>query len=187
MNIIIPDIDKYIVDLVDLHSLANLLLVNKFFNTIISAKPVMSQWKYLNSIQIDTTNNIFKKACSLGFVEYANYLINGNTIDIHADNEYAFRCSCLNGHINIALWLVKLGKSSGYTKIDIHANGERAFRCSCLNGHINIALWLVKLGESSGYTKIDIHAWDDYALQACYENGHLDVAQWLITNEYYNT
>jgi ankyrin repeat protein len=30
-------------------------------------------------------------------------------VDIHADNEGAFRWSCANGHIKIAKWLISLG------------------------------------------------------------------------------
>ena len=136
MNIIIPDIDKYIVNLVDLQPLANLLLVNKFYHTIITVKPIMEQWKHINSMELDTINDMFKKTCKREFLEYAIYLVNKNIIDIHADNDYAFRMCCQYGHLNLAQWLVQLGESSGYTKFDIHADNDYAFRLSCRNGHI---------------------------------------------------
>ena len=39
-------------------------------------------------------------------------------INIHANNEWAFRFSCDYGHIQIAHWLIQLGESEGYNKID---------------------------------------------------------------------
>ena len=180
MDIIIPDIGKYIVDLIDLRSLANLLLVNKFFNTIISAKTLTHQWKHINSMKLDTIDSIFAETCKLGFLEYAKYLVNENKIDIHIYGDYVFVLICYNGHKDVARWLVELGESDGYTKIDIHANNDYAFRYSCLNGHKDVAQWLVELGESDGYTKIDIHAWNEYAFRYSCKYGHLDLAQWLI-------
>ena len=171
MNILIPDIDTYIVGLVDLRSLANLLLVNKFFYKLISTKSVMNQWKRLSSMRLESINGIFEHACSLGFLEYAKYLVNENDIDIHTSNDYAFRWSCYNGHLEIVQWLVQLGESSGYTKIDIHTSNDYAFILSCARGNVEIVQWLIQLGESSGYTKIDIHASNDYAFSSSCENG----------------
>ena len=54
-------------------------------------------------------------------------------IDIHANNEYAFRWSCYNGNLEIVKWLLSLKEE--YGKIDIHADDESAFRWSCYNGH----------------------------------------------------
>ena len=76
-------------------------------------------------------------------------------INIHAIDEYAFRCSCANGHIEIAQWLIMLGESEEYERININAADEWAFRCSYANDHIQIARWLIQLGESGGYDKID--------------------------------
>ena len=180
MNLLIPDIDKYIVDLVDLQTLANLLLVNKFFNAIITAKPVMNQQKHIKYMNLATNTDIFIKACKMGFLEYAIYLVNENTIDIHADNDNAFRLSCHNGHLKLAQWLIQLGESTGYTKIDIHAYNDHAFIWSCYNGHLELAQWLIQLGESTGYTKINIHAWDNFALEFSFSRGHLKLAEWLV-------
>ena len=38
----------------------------------------------------------------MDFLEYAKYLVNKNEIDIHADNDYVFRYSCYNGHLDLA-------------------------------------------------------------------------------------
>ena len=180
MNIIIPDIDKYIVNLADLQTLAKMVLVNKFFHKFISAKPVMDQWKHITGLKLDTINYIFIEACKMGFLEYAIYLVNKNIIDIHAHKDSAFSLSCANGHLILAQWLIELGESSGYTKIDIHADNDFAFRYSCCYGHLEIAQWLIELGESSGYTKIDIHTDYNFAFKSSCYNGHLKLAQWLV-------
>ena len=57
-------------------------------------------------------------------------LKNNQPINIHVNDEDAFRCSCANGHINIAQWLYELGLENNQP-INIHANNEDAFRCSC--------------------------------------------------------
>ena len=122
MNLVIPDIDKYILDLVDLRSLANLILVNKYFYELISTKPIMGQWKCIINMKSESINSIFIQACAVGFLEYAIYLVNEIDIDIHVYNDYAFRWSCRNGHLKLTQWLVCLGESSGYTKIDIQCS-----------------------------------------------------------------
>ena len=94
MNILIPDIDKYIANILDLQSLANLLLVNKFFHGLIITKPVMKQWKHIHSMNLAEIDDIFIETCGLGYLECAIYLVNENDIDIHTRIESAFKSSC---------------------------------------------------------------------------------------------
>ena len=64
-------------------------------------------------------------SCKNGHLHIAQWLIelgkqSNSLINIHMDNELAFRKSCANGHLNIAQWLIELGKKSN-SPINIHA------------------------------------------------------------------
>jgi len=61
-------------------------------------------------------------------------------VNIHTDNDYAFRLSCAHMHKEIAEWLVSLGG------VNIHAKDDYAFRYCCERGYLEIAKWLVSLG-----------------------------------------
>ena len=52
-------------------------------------------------------------------------------VDIHADNECAFRWACYNGHIEIVRLLLSDEVTNKFGKIDIHANNEYAFHWAC--------------------------------------------------------
>ena len=41
---------------------------------------------------------------------------------------YAFRCSCKNGHKEIAEWLYNLSKTDNNIKVNINAESDYAFR-----------------------------------------------------------
>ena len=120
MNIIIPDIDQIIVSLIELPTLVNLGCTNKYFYQLVSNQPIVRQWLIIkNTHREKSIDNIFIEACMKGFLSYGMFLLKEyKRIDIHADNEYAFGCSCANGHIEIANWLIQLGESGKYGKID---------------------------------------------------------------------
>lgn len=108
----------------------------------------------------------FIKACTEGQFDIAQklYLLD---IDIHTNNEEAFRYACSNGNIEIAKWLYQLGAN-------IHAKNDDTFICACSNGHINLAKWLYQLG-------IDLTSGFDKGIcfvSAC-KNGHIEIAKWL--------
>jgi len=89
--------------------------------------------------------------------------------NIHAKDNFAFRWSCEHGQLGVARWLHLQGAN-------IHAEDDYAFRWSCLNGHLGVARWLHLWGA-------DIHAEDNFAFKWSCENGHLEVAQWLCEIE----
>lgn len=102
-------------------------------------------------------------------LEDAMRIYSRSEIDIHAENELAFRYACNNGHLDIIKWIYSL------SEIDIHADNDHAFECACGNGYLGIAQWLYSLGN------VDIHTHDEVSFKRACMDGHLDVAQWLYS------
>lgn len=121
--------------------------------------------KFGSVININATKEYaFRWACANGHIEVVEYLINlvtnsvtnsftnsvtnsftlnGHKIDIHADNEYAFRWACENGHIDIVKMLIKMAQTE--TPINIRACNDYAFVWSCNKGQDEIATLLCEL------------------------------------------
>jgi hypothetical protein len=91
--------------------------------------------------------------------------------DIHAKNEFAFRSSCSNGHLDVSKWLWDIS----YHKINIHSGNEEAFRWSCRRGHLEVAKWLWDISDH----KINIHVDNEDVFRSSCNNGHIEVAKWL--------
>lgn len=178
MNILIEDIDRLIVDLLDLPELLTMISVNKFFHGIINGKPIIYQHRIMEKYQTDYTT-LFIRACERGFLLYAKFLIDRYPdINIYARENHAFRWSCQNGHLETTKWLISVDKSF---YINIHDQCEDAFIWSCNNGHFDVVKWLIEFGESSEvYRKIKIHMDDNDAFNYSCEMGHLDIAKYLI-------
>lgn len=123
----------------------------------------------------------FNRACANGCLDMAKWLrrpIHGYwiNINIHFDQDYAFRLACCNGHLNVIQWLVLEDKSN---RINIHSCNEFAFRNSCINGHLIIAKYLLQLGKNRNmYGEIDIYCADKYYGSA-FCTKHTDVIEWL--------
>ena len=121
-----------------------------------------------------------------------------NVLDIHTDNDYAFRMSTRCENIEVMIKLIENGanihanddyvlqKISACGNIDlvkfliekganIHANDDGALISSTLNGHIEVVKFLVEKGA-------DIHACDDFALKISSEYGHIKTVQFLLEN-----
>lgn len=62
-------------------------------------------------------------------------------VDIHLDDEYAWRHVCANGDSRQARWLWACGG------VDLHARHESAWRRACIGGHRPLAQWIASLGE----------------------------------------
>ena len=152
---------------------------NKYYNEIIKNNKLYKEFKQLHyltdniSLDMYIRRDKFLKACHYGYLDLAKYLYeNKRQIDIHLDDECAFRISCHNGHLNIAKWLYSIAK------INIHVANDDVFRKACKYGHLNVVEWLYNLSKMDN-NKINIHTYDDEAFRlACY-NGHEDIARWL--------
>ena len=101
----------------------------------------------------------FITLCKNGNInELQKYYSTHQDINIHAIDEYAFRLSCENGHIEVAKWLIELSQYKNFGLINIHANNEYAFRYSCANGQLEVAKWLIELSHDKTFGLINIHA-----------------------------
>ena len=70
------------------------------------------------------------KYCQEGNLNGTKKLIEENPdLDIHWNNEEAFREVCLNGHLKVAQWLV-----NQFPDINYHAENGGAFRWACIYG-----------------------------------------------------
>jgi len=122
-------------------------------------------------------SELFIDACMRGNLQEAKCIFYKYKLNIHINNDEAFRYACNSGNINIAKWLYSLED-----KPNIHANDDEVFRYACYTGNINIAQWLYELED-----KPNIHALCDAAFRiACYYD-NISIVNWLVTisNEYY--
>ena len=151
------DIDRIFINFCDLmDDFITIKQLNKYYERLIGNHFLFGSWKELvlfnknnNNIKfsIQTNESLFVNACRTNNL-LCKYLIKKFTnINIHANNELAFKLSCFYGHLNVAQWLIDLSKQSEFSLIDIHTFNEEAFRSSCYNGHLNVAHWLVSLSN----------------------------------------
>ena len=134
------------------------------------------------------------------------YQDNADKVDIHANNEEAFRSSCKYGNVKFAKWLIEISKMNinplheqnrqtyEYTSlptteyirpINIHANNEEGFIWCCKYGHLEMAKWLYNLGFQKNEKRINIHACEEYAFYSAFNNSHKHIIEWLsmISNQ----
>jgi ankyrin repeat protein len=120
--------------------------------------------------------NRFLEACKTGDITTLKSL-DFSKINIHAGDEWAFRLTCINGHLNIVKFLISLEPE--YGRIDIHARDENAFRWSCYNGHLSIVQFLLTLQPE--YGRINIHTCDEFAFRSACQYGRLDIVKYLVS------
>jgi hypothetical protein len=139
--------------------------------------------------------------CGSGKLHEAQQFVKLNDVDIHFNNDAAFRMSCINGHIETAKWLLDISNNKLLDKsnnklldksnnklldksnnklyslggVNIHAANDGAFRGSCKVGHIELAKWLYSLGG------VNIHADYDLAFRWSCDRGHIEIAKWLYS------
>ena len=108
-----------------------MLITNMLFDGLVQSRTLGScqilalfgRMDMERSIFMLTKNMLFVGLVENGHLEVAKFLIsleNGHgKINIHAENEYAFRWACQNGHLEVAKFLLSL--ENGHGKINIHA------------------------------------------------------------------
>ena len=185
MSIVIADLDDSIISFMDLEEMVNLMLTNKNYNSKIIKLDLIKEWNLMKN-QNCNINTLFNKTCQNKYISYAKSLIRrfNIKINIHTDDEDAFRWICYNGDLEMAKWLIDLGEN-GHEKINIHIfsiffTNDNPFLWACYNDHLEMAKWLISLGEN-GYGQINIHMNNEKAFQFACSHKNSNIAQWLIS------
>lgn len=146
---------------------------SKNINSEILQNAIISACKY-NSAEPDSNCNMSIKIVDW-LIKYGNN--NNLPVDIHYNNDEAFRFSCQRGDLESAKWLIGYSNKIN-SKININARDEYAFRYACFNGHLEVAKWLVEYGKEID-SPIDIHADRRYAMYRSFHRGQFKVVEWL--------
>lgn len=164
MNILLPEIDVQIVHFSELKELVNLIAVNSYFNKIISAIPIVAQWRTIRYDRIVVSNNIilvdvaFTLACVSNFLEYTNYLIKTTNVVI---DKFIFARITYMGYFEMAKMLVREVDFKDYFRKYNHYFSY----CVFLSGNKEFVRWFIDL-YMSYYIKIDIDSIDS-AFHSC--------------------
>ncbi len=137
----------------------------------------------------------FQKACEWGHLNIAQWIYQKNnnvvfsweeetTNDIVDEitnetmtetttiNTNVFIKACLNGRLNVAIWLYSIYSS----QINISEFDELVFRNACEKNYLEMAQWLLSVKPD-----IDICAVENYAISYACTNGHLKMAKWIVS------
>jgi len=153
---------------------------NTMFTRILEQFNASSLDAYLKRLDLLTTEEVredFILACRYNHLVLVQELlrIDGDRrIDVHANNEYAFRWACEKGCLEMVRLLLAL---EGDRRIDVHAENEYAFRMVCRYGHLEIVKLLLAL---EGDRRIDVHTNNEYAFFWACENGHLEIVDLFL-------
>ena len=79
-------------------------------------------------------------------------------LDVHFDDELAFRTACAKGKVDVVRELLAL---TGDRRVDAYAKKEEAFRLACKGGHVGVVSQLLAL---TGDRAVDAGTWGDGAL-----------------------
>ena len=145
-------------------------------------------------------SSMFQWACREGRLDIAQWMLSVKpTINISANEEYAFRMACDEGHLLVAQWLFSIKPT-----IDISAQNNFAFGWACDQGHLDVVKWLLVVKPDIDFPQEKTVLWSckhnrfDMAefllsvkpenipeivssvlLDSCY-NGNLNAAQWAM-------
>ena len=113
---------------------------------------------------------VLKNIKPIWTVDTFKYFIE-ESINIHADDDFALIYAAKNGNLELVKFLVDKGAN-------IHADDDWALKYAAGNGYLEVVRYLVSKGAN-------IHAYDDYALDCAFrhaaENGHIEVVKFLVS------
>lgn len=144
--------------------------VNKYFIACLNGNLSIVQSIYYSTLQKNKlkakalAERGFIDSCLCGHKNIAEWLLqNAPDLDIHAEDDAAFRLACVNGFLPIALWLYNLGN------VNIHSRDDIIFKKTLLSGKIEIVKFIYSLSESSSIN-LD---WNELFTILCNQNQKL--------------
>ena len=91
-----------------LYNIQNIdILTNTFYLSCINGHLHIANWLYSLGCQI--TDNLFILTCACGQLNIAKWLYKYSNIDVNSYNNSSFEYSCINGHDDVAEWLLTKG------------------------------------------------------------------------------
>jgi hypothetical protein len=115
--------------------------------------------------------NLLNSYCINGNLELVQTLMN---IDIHKDNESAFKKACLSGSLEIAKLLFKIGIDTG-KPINVGIDNDHIFRECCLANNVRMAKWILDINP-----RTDVHYDDEYVFRESCKRNNVEIVEWLL-------
>lgn len=153
----IPEIDSMIINYLDYFSdFKQLALVNKYYHKHIENNSIYQDLQnfslerkhmFLDIPLKKKSEEIFCLACKYDYPQVAEYIYHKYSIDIHVENDYAFRLSCFAKDLYTAKWLYSLMEN----KSNLRYDNDIAFQRSCENGNRKLIKWLCTLCDDYRY------------------------------------
>ncbi len=138
---------------------------------------MISPFKYLNSTNNYMKNNTdFIQACKYGNLEIVIFLYSLGGVDIHANDDEAFKVVCTNGHLEILQRLIRAS-----IRIDLPFDNFNilplGFISACKYGYLEIVKILYELiFHDFGF--------EEEGFIEAIKNDHFEIAKWLYINSH---
>ena len=148
-NPYVPEIEHIIISFLNFPEDYKILTrVSKYYNHVITNVSKYREFRDFcqkkDHLELDSTvDNAeetyrnFYEACRYNYLNIAKHLFTTCEINIHLNDEYAFRKSYTRGNNNIANWLLDIGNKLE-NPIDIRVRNDALFRWSCMRGHLEL-------------------------------------------------
>ena len=106
----------------------------------------------MSSLSLESNQSRFLDVVKRGDLSAVKSLICLGDVDVHFDDDRAFRLTCSGGHTETARFLLEWCESrrASATKerqVDAHFDDDDAFRLACRNGHTETARFLLEWCE----------------------------------------
>lgn len=107
--------------------------------------------EFYKNLGINGLNSRFKKACVGNQLHIVEYFLTSKdlkqNVDIHLEDDYAFRVACKKGHLELVRFLLTSEKLK--ERVNIHTQHELGLKKACEFGHLTVIEYLLFSPELS--------------------------------------